>query len=292
MSVFGSLTARAAQPRGPTLTACARMLRTCPACRPPWIALPTACCAPGSRRPLGRRAAGRHDPRIGIHPAHGLPRPRGRRARRARRPATSCEQQLPDGGWSNYPGGPVELSVSVKAYFALKLAGHDPDAPYMQRAREVIRALGGAAGCNSFTKFYLALLGQFPYANCPAVPPEMMLLPRWAYFNIYAMSSWTRTIVVPLSIFSAHQAGARSLPPELGIAELFLRAARDAALAAPADAALADLDQLLPRRRSAAQVARSAGASVRSAGGRAPGRGTGCSSTSPTATASAPSSRR
>jgi squalene-hopene/tetraprenyl-beta-curcumene cyclase len=72
------------------------------------------------------------------------------------------ELQLPEGGWNNYPGGPPELSVSVKAYFALKLAGHDPEAPYMRRARELIRSLGGAAGCNSFTKFYLALLGQFP----------------------------------------------------------------------------------------------------------------------------------
>jgi squalene-hopene/tetraprenyl-beta-curcumene cyclase len=131
-------------------------------------------------------------------------------------------QQLPDGGWNNYPGGPAELSVSVKAYFALKLAGHDPDLPYMQRARETILSLGGAARCNSFTKFYLALLGQFPYANCPAVPPEMMLLPRWAYFNIYAMSAWTRTIVVPLSIFYAHQP-VRRLPAERGIRELFLK---------------------------------------------------------------------
>ena len=114
-------------------------------------------------------------------------------------------QQLPEGGWNNYPDGPADLSVSVKAYFALKLAGHDANLPYMRRARAVIRSLGGAARCNSFTKFYLALLGQFPYANCPAVPPEMILLPRWAYFNIYAMSSWTRTIIIPLSIFYAYK---------------------------------------------------------------------------------------
>jgi squalene-hopene/tetraprenyl-beta-curcumene cyclase len=130
-------------------------------------------------------------------------------------------QQQPDGGWSNYPGGPVELSVSVKAYFALKLTGHDPEAPALQRARAAIRAHGGAAECNSFTRFYLALLGQIPYDNCPAVPPEMVLLPRWFYFNLYAMSSWTRTIVVPLSIFSAHKP-VRPLPPERGIRELFL----------------------------------------------------------------------
>lgn len=131
-------------------------------------------------------------------------------------------QQMPEGGWSNYPQGPADLSVSVKAYFALKLTGHDPNAPYMRRAREVILSLGGAAGCNSFTKFYLALLGQFPYANCASVPPEMVLLPRWCYINLYAMSSWTRTIVVPLSIFSACKP-MRRLPETKGIAELFIQ---------------------------------------------------------------------
>ncbi len=130
-------------------------------------------------------------------------------------------QQQAEGGWGNYPGGPPDLSVSVKAYLALKLTGHAADAPYMRRACQVIRDLGGAARCNSFTKFYLALLGQFPYANCASVPPEMLLLPKWAYINIYAMSSWTRTIVVPLSIFSAHKP-VRHLPAELSIAELFL----------------------------------------------------------------------
>ncbi len=130
-------------------------------------------------------------------------------------------QQTADGAWSIYPEGPPELSASVKAYFALKLAGHDLDAPHMARARDVIRGLGGAGRCNSFTKFYLALLGQLPYASCPSVPPEMVFLPRWAYVNLYAMSSWTRTIVVPLSIFSAHKP-VRELPPRLGVRELFV----------------------------------------------------------------------
>src|SRR5262249_7669254 len=90
-------------------------------------------------------------------------------------------QQQADGSWSNYPDGPLELSVSVKAYFALKLTGHDPKAPYMRRARAAIRAAGGAAAVNSFTRCYLALLGQFPYENCPSVPVELSLLPRWFY---------------------------------------------------------------------------------------------------------------
>jgi len=133
-------------------------------------------------------------------------------------------KERPDGGgWSNHPGGPVDINVSVKAYFALKLAGHSPDAPYLQRARAAILRLGGAVQCNSYTKFYLAFLGQYPYENCAAVPPEMLFLPKWMYFNIYAMSAWTRTIIVPLSLFYAHKP-VRRIPPQMGVAELFLDA--------------------------------------------------------------------
>src|ERR671932_1397132 len=114
-----------------------------------------------------------------------------------------------------------DLTVSVKAYFALKVAGPPADAPYMRRACAVIRGLGGAAKCNSFTKFYLALLGQFPYANCPAVPPELVLLPRWFYFNIYAMSAWSRTIFVPLSVVDPYKPVTK-LPDSMHIRELFL----------------------------------------------------------------------
>jgi squalene-hopene/tetraprenyl-beta-curcumene cyclase len=129
--------------------------------------------------------------------------------------------QQPAGGWSNYPGGPPDVSVSVKAYFALKLAGHAADAPLMRKAAEVIRSIGGAEACNSFTRFYLALLGQTPYRNCPAVPPELVLLPRWCYVNLYAMSSWTRTIVVPLSLVYAFKP-VTPVPDGRGIRELFL----------------------------------------------------------------------
>ena len=140
---------------------------------------------------------------------------------RARRRTTSSSKQLPDGGWPNYPGGPAEVSVSVKAYFALKLAGDAADEPHMQRAAEVIRALGGAEATNWFTRFYLALLGQLPYSACPSVPAEMMLLPRWFSFNIYAMSAWSRTIFVPLVVVDAHKPVTR-LPESMHIRELFL----------------------------------------------------------------------
>src|SRR5439155_17354892 len=114
-------------------------------------------------------------------------------------------RQLPDGGWPNYPGGPAEISVSVKAYFALKIAGYGTYDPRMARAAETIRRLGGAEATNSFTRFYLALLGQLPYSACPSVPAEIILLPRWFYFNVYAMSAWSRTIFVPLSVVDAHK---------------------------------------------------------------------------------------
>ncbi len=117
--------------------------------------------------------------------------------------ATVRTTQLEDGGWANFPGGAPEVSVSVKSYLLLKLAGDDPEAPHMVGARQTIRRLGGLEACNSFTKIYLSIFGLYDWRRCPAVPPEMILLPRWFYFNIYAMSSWSRAIVVPLSIIWA-----------------------------------------------------------------------------------------
>jgi squalene-hopene/tetraprenyl-beta-curcumene cyclase len=132
------------------------------------------------------------------------------------------EKQLPGGGWAMYPGGDVEISGSVKAYFALKLTGHDPSAEYMCRARRTILSHGGADAVNSFTRFYLALLGQIDYEQCPSVPPEAVLLPKWFPVNLYAMSSWSRAMLVPLSIISTLRPK-RELPCELGIRELFLK---------------------------------------------------------------------
>jgi squalene-hopene/tetraprenyl-beta-curcumene cyclase len=128
--------------------------------------------------------------------------------------------QLPAGGWAIYPGGPVDVSASVKAYFALKLTGHDPRSPALVRAREAITAAGGPWAVNSFTKFYLALLGQMPYAACPAVPPEAVLLPDWFPVNLHRVSAWSRTMIVPLSLMWAFKP-LRQIPADQGIAELF-----------------------------------------------------------------------
>ncbi|MEM7812844.1 MAG: terpene cyclase/mutase family protein [Planctomycetota bacterium] len=129
--------------------------------------------------------------------------------------------QQPHGGWALYPGGPVEVSSSVKAYLCLKLAGDPADADHMVRARHAILDAGGAERVNSFTRYYLALLGLIDYSQCPAVPPELMLLPKWAPFNIYEMSAWSRTILVPLSVLWAYQPQ-RDLPDKFKIDELFL----------------------------------------------------------------------
>jgi squalene-hopene/tetraprenyl-beta-curcumene cyclase len=114
-------------------------------------------------------------------------------------------RQLPDGGWNIYFGGPSELNASVKAYFALKLAGDLPDQAHMARARARILQLGGLEATNSYTRFYLALVGAVAWDMAPAIPPELMLLPSWFAINIYEMSSWTRGIVIPLAILYAHK---------------------------------------------------------------------------------------
>jgi squalene-hopene/tetraprenyl-beta-curcumene cyclase len=115
------------------------------------------------------------------------------------------QRQLADGGWNIYFGGPSELNASVKAYFALKLAGDRPDQAHMERARSRVLALGGLEATNSFTRFYLALAGAIVWEMVPAIPPELMLLPSWFAVNIYEMSSWTRGIVIPLGILYAHK---------------------------------------------------------------------------------------
>ena len=141
------------------------------------------------------------------------------------------EKQLDDGGWAIYPGGPPEVSSSVKAYFTLKLLGDSPDAPHMQKARRAVLDLGGIEACNSFTKIYLAIFGQWSWKQCPAVPAELILFPRWFYINVYEMSSWSRAILIPLSIIRARKPHC-AVPQEAGISEL--RSGR----AAPPDRAL------------------------------------------------------
>jgi len=130
-------------------------------------------------------------------------------------------RQNPDGGWPIYNDGPSNISASVKAYFALKMAGYTADHPQLKKARECILALGGVTAVNTFTKIYLCFLGQYDYDAVPAIPPEIVLFPKWFWFNIYEISSWSRAILVPLSIAYAKKPF-KKIPPEQGIEELFV----------------------------------------------------------------------
>ena len=129
------------------------------------------------------------------------------------------ERQLEGGGWPLYHGGPFDVSCSVKAYYALKLAGDDPAAEHMRRAREAILARGGAARSNVFTRITLALFGQVPWRAVPFIPVELILLPKWFPFHINKVSYWSRAVMVPLLILCSLKPRARN-PSGTGVREL------------------------------------------------------------------------
>ena len=113
-------------------------------------------------------------------------------------------RQNTDGGWPIYHGGPSDANATVKAYFALRLAGHDDAEEPVARARRRIVEFGGIEVCNSYTKFYLSMFGQYEWSRLPSMIPEIMLLPESRRFiNLYWISAWTRTIVVPMLIIYA-----------------------------------------------------------------------------------------
>jgi squalene-hopene/tetraprenyl-beta-curcumene cyclase len=145
----------------------------------------------------------------------------GDRGRMERAVNEILRHQNEDGGWSIYPGGPSNISLGVKAYLALKLMGWSQDHPVLVKARKWVLANGGVTECNTFTKIYLCFLGQYEYDAVPAVPPEIVLFPNWFYFNIYEISSWSRAILVPLSIAYAKKPF-KKIPTEQGIDELFV----------------------------------------------------------------------
>jgi squalene-hopene/tetraprenyl-beta-curcumene cyclase len=130
-------------------------------------------------------------------------------------------RQGEDGGWPLYYSGPAEISCSVKAYYALKLAGDNPDLPHMAKAREAILRLGGATRANVFTRILLAIFAQVPWRAVPFLPVECMLLPRWFPFHLSKVSYWSRTVMVPLFILYTFRAQARN-PKQISIRELFI----------------------------------------------------------------------
>lgn len=123
-------------------------------------------------------------------------------------------QQRADGTWTNFHGGPGDLSTTIEAYWALRLAGDSPEDAHMRIAAEWIRAQGGVARARVFTHLWLALFGLWSWDRVPALPPEVILLPPWVPLNVYDFACWARQTIVALSLVKAHRP-ARRLPFEL-----------------------------------------------------------------------------
>lgn len=130
-------------------------------------------------------------------------------------------QQQNDGGWRLYYGGPSDLSATTEAYFAMRVAGVEPQDPAMQQARQLIRSKGGLTHAHVFTKIFLALFDQYDWRGIPVIPPEIIFLPRGFHFNIYEFSSWSRSVIIPLTVLFAKKPLC-ILPPERHVDELFV----------------------------------------------------------------------
>ncbi|MCH9698852.1 MAG: squalene--hopene cyclase [Gammaproteobacteria bacterium] len=129
-------------------------------------------------------------------------------------------KQSDDGSFPLYYGSAGDISISTKAYFALKLAGDDLDQPHMRKAREYILSQGGVAKANVFTRIALATFGLLPWRGVPYIPVEIMLLPRWFPFHLTKVSYWSRTVMVPLFVICTLKAKAQN-PTNVNIDELY-----------------------------------------------------------------------
>jgi squalene-hopene/tetraprenyl-beta-curcumene cyclase len=129
-----------------------------------------------------------------------------------------ASQQRDDGTWANFYGGPGDLSTTVEAYVALRLAGHEPQAPHLARAAEWIRGQGGIPATRVFTRIWLALFGEWSWDDLPVMPPELIYLPAWFPLNVYDWACWARQTIVPLTIVGAFRP---ATPLPFGLKELW-----------------------------------------------------------------------
>jgi len=114
-------------------------------------------------------------------------------------------QQRADGSFATFHRGPPDLSTTLEAWVALRLAGDPADALHMRRASELVRDLGGVERSRVFTRIWLALFGEWPWERLPALPPEVILLPPWCPLNVYDFGCWARQTIVPLTVVAAHR---------------------------------------------------------------------------------------
>ncbi len=192
-----------------------------------------------------------------LHPAEGAVWNPPHKERILKAARSIRDRQLPDGGWNIYEGGPSDVNATARAYAMLKLVGASTAEPALVKARERALALGGLQAANSYTKINFSLFGLYPRRRVPSVPPEIVLLPG----NIlYEMSSWTRTIIVPLSVVQA-VGRERSAPEGFHVDELLAPVRR---LSAPRKDRIATAFQHLDRlvklweRRGSKEVRRAA----------------------------------
>ena len=175
-------------------------------------------------------------------------------------------QSAAHGGWALFQDGDFDISASVKAYFALKMIGDAVDAPHMARARHEIRARGGAARANIFTKIMLALFGFVSWRAVPAMPTEIMLFPKWFPFHLDKISYWSRTVIVPLLVLMHSEAGGAQ-SEECPHRRAVPGAASDAWAGAEGAAAERGAVLVLPRHGRRAAADRADPAPVEAAGG-------------------------
>ncbi len=129
-----------------------------------------------------------------------------------------ASKQRDDGTWANFYGGPGDLSTTVEAYVALRLAGHLPHTRHMAKAAGWIRDQGGIPATRVFTRIWLALFGQWSWDDLPVMPPELIYLPGWFPLNVYDWACWARQTIVPLTIVGTFRP-ARQFP--FGLTELW-----------------------------------------------------------------------
>ncbi len=139
-------------------------------------------------------------------------------------------EQRPDGSWDVYFGAARgDINATVECYAALRTAGLSPDTDPLRRAEKWIHDAGGLKGIRVFTKYWLALIGEWPWQDTPALPPELIFLPPWFPLNIYEFASWARATILPLCILSSLKP-VITLPADRRLDELFPEG-RDAPIA-------------------------------------------------------------
>ncbi|MBR6388773.1 MAG: squalene--hopene cyclase [Opitutales bacterium] len=131
------------------------------------------------------------------------------------------DRQREDGSWDvYYKSEQGDINTTLECYFALRLYGHAPDAPHMKKALKWLLENKWTEHIRVFTKYWLALFGQWPWAHTPVLPPEIIFLPHWCIFNIYDFAAWARATMMPISILTVRRPIKR-LPPNLQPDELF-----------------------------------------------------------------------